>query len=742
MAIFGFTLFLSALLLFLAELMFAKIVLPLLGGTPAVWNTCMVFFQAALLAGYAYAHWLTSRVTTRRQTLIHTALMLAPTLLLPIGVPQRWVPPAEGNPVPWLLALMLVTVGPPFVAVSTTAPVLQRWFARTSHPAANDPYFLYAASNAGSLMSLAGYLIVIEPHLTIAEQARVWAYGYVLLALLVGACAWIMLRSPNADSVTDDTLQIGPSRVRSPIPLGRRVRWLGLAFMPSSLMLGFTTYATTDIASVPLLWSIPLAIYLATFILAFSRRSLLHKELLVRALPMLVLIQTIMLPAAHLPFAKAIPIHLLTFFVTALLCHRELADDRPPVEHLTMFYLIVATGGVLGGMFNGILAPMVFRSVLEYPLILVLTCVLCLKPSVATQSRQPAYSSRRAYGIYDILLPACIAGLTLALNWTALALNLDRSPQLMASIMGLVVLACYPLADRPVRFGLALAAVLIVGINPGGMGLLMHQERNFFGVIRVVGDAGGALHKLYSGTTLHGSQWTSSALYDSPTSYYSPIGPLGQVMHVANTQSPQMKVGTIGLGVGGVCAYAKAGQSFTFYEIDPAVERVAENTGYFTYLARARKRGADVRVVLGDGRLAMSKSPDGAYDLIILDAFSSDSIPVHLLTREALQLYIRKLREHGIITVNVSSRHLDLEPLVSALAADAGLVAFIRRDTRVVRREIDLGRTPSVWAVFARDEADLGNLPLRPGWHRAKARPGMRVWTDDYSNILQVLDIG
>lgn len=740
MAVFGFTLFLSAFLLFLAELMFAKMVLPLLGGTPAVWNTCMLFFQAALLAGYAYAHWMTSKHRPRRQALIHAALVLAPIVLLPIRVPSRWIPPSEGSPIPWLLALMLVSVGLPFLAVSTTAPVLQRWFARTNHPAAHDPYFLYAASNVGSLLGLVGYLVVIEPRLTIAGQARAWAYGYVLLVSLIGLCAWIMLRSHAEAPHSRESQSPEPTVVPSPIPLIRKVRWIGLAFVPSSLMLGLTTYATTDIAAVPLLWAVPLAVYLITFILAFARRSYVPQNVLIRALPMLALIQAIMLPVANLPFQKTIPIHLLTFFIVALLCHRALADDRPPVEHLTIFYLLMAAGGVLGGVFNSIVAPLVFRSVVEYPLVLVLACVLCTKPRTEGATSRSALSPRPAFGLYDALLPACIAGLALLLTHAARSYHLADSPKLLTSAMGLLVLACYTLSERPVRFGLALAAVLlIVGVTPRNKGWNMHQERSFFGVVRVMDDPVNMLHKLYHGTTLHGAQFTCHDLACTPTSYYSPSGPLGQVMLLAGRRYRRMNVGAIGLGAGGVTAYAKAGQSFTFYEIDPVVERIAEDTRYFTFLSDARKRGAHVNVVLGDGRLTMAKARDGGYDLIILDAFSSDSIPVHLLTREALRLYLRKLAKHGVITLNISNRYLDLELLVSSLAADAGLVAFVQNDTSVAPRDFKHGKVPSTWAVFAHEEADLGALPLNRRWHRARPRPGLRVWTDDYSNILQVL---
>lgn len=725
--------------MFVVELMFAKMVLPLFGGTPAVWNTCMLFFQAALLLGYAYAHWSTSLLKPRTQMLTHLALILPAIALLPIRIPAGWLPPREGNPIAWLLMLMLVTVGLPFLAISTSSPLLQRWFARTRHPGASDPYFLYVASNAGSLAGLIGYLVILEPRLTLGEQSRTIEWGYVALVILTSVCAimaWRASGGGRADPVRDATEE--PSSILSPIPTMRVLRWLGLAFVPSSLMLGVTTYITTDIAAVPLLWAIPLTLYLLTLMLAFARRPLMPYIVLLRAMPMLVLVQTAILGKVAMPMPWQPMFHLVTFFTVAMVCHTQLAHDRPPVQNLTRFYLVLATGGALGGVFNAMIAPMIFRSVVEYPLVLLLACALCLpnrdrgRHEHLSGIRSPRLVSR------DFLYPAGLGMVTIAAVYAAHASGLQDIPRAFAAVLGVMAVIAFSMSARPIRFALALGAVLLAaGINFGSQEHTILQERNFFGVLRVKNDPRQELHELVHGSTIHGIQLTSPRMRPQPMAYYCRSGPVGDVFPLVRGTTSSVAV--IGLGAGVLAAYAHAGQQFTFYEINPAVARIALDPRYFTYLADSRKRGVKVRLVLGDGRLTLAGAKDGSYDMIVLDAFSGDSIPVHLLTKEALRLYLRKLREHGLILLHISNQYLDLAPVVIELAHETSASILIADDTETRDINMKLGRYGSKWALMARRPEDFGAITESRHWEAAKRDSRVRGWTDDYSNIMDAL---
>jgi len=733
--VFAVTLFVSAALMFLVELMFAKMVLPLLGGMPAVWNACVLFFQATLLAGYAYAHWATSLLRPRTQALLHLALILPAVLLLPIGISRGWTPPEQGNPIPWLLALMIVSVGLPFFVISTTSPLLQRWFAYTGHHGADDPYFLYAASNAGSLAGLIGYLVVIEPNLTLGEQSSIIKWGCILLVLFTYACAFMVFRAMNGrERVEENPVE------RPRIPARRTLRWLGLAFVPSSLMLGVTTYLTTDIAAVPLLWAIPLTLYLITFMLAFARRSFVPYGILIRALPMLVLVQTVVIAKATLPMPWQPILHLVTFFTVAMVCHYQLARDRPPVENLTEFYLVIATGGALGSVFNGLIAPIAFRSVAEYPLVMILACMLCLPNRQRASARRPAAAPRPAFAYHDVVLPIGLGALTAAALVTARSVSPDLPVRGVAIILGVMAVLCFALSDRPIRFALGLGALLfVIAVNPRAPTHTIYQERDFFGVLRVVNDPKGHFHQLYHGSTIHGVQSTSPELRSEPLAYYSRTGPAGDIFGDFAQRTRNGRVGLVGLGAGALTAYGRKGDDFTYYEINPEVERIARDPRFFTFIEDARKRGVAVRTVFGDGRLALAKAPDRSYDLIVLDAFSGDSIPVHLLTREAIRLYLSKLREHGMIAFHISNHYLDIEPVLAELAADAGAQALIRDYSLISGSDRRLADVGSQWVIFAQDERGLGSLFTDSSWLDMIEKPGMRVWTDDYSNILQVM---
>jgi hypothetical protein len=718
----------SAFLLFFLEPMFARMVLPKLGGSPAVWNTALVFYQLTLLAGYGYVHWTTTRLGVRRQAVLHLLVMMAALVALPIAVPRGWQPPANDNPIPWLLALLAVAVGLPLFVVSTTGPLMQRWFAATSHRRASDPYFLYSASNLGSLAGLLSYPILWEPRLALAEQGRLWSWGYVALTAVTLICAIAMRRAtlmpalaaaaPGLPSVAS------PAPGEAPTP-GTRLRWVLLALAPSSLMMGVTTHISTEIASIPLLWVLPLALYLATFILTFSRRPLFPHALMVRAMPLIVLPLVIaVLSHAVEPVVPITCLHLLALFVLAMVCHGELSRTRPPVEHLTEFYLWLAVGGSLGGIVNAIVAPLVFRTIVEYPLAVVLACVLA--PSRATTI------SPRAR-VLDFVLPLVV----LALGW-GVAIGVahlgagDNSRRIGVTTAALLTFPVLSFSRRPLRFGLGVAALLLLNPDRFQHGTTtIERERSFFGTHRVVADSRRGLHLLYHGTTLHGIQSTSTPR--EPLGYYTREGPFGDVFTAMQARGAR-SIAVMGLGAGGVGGYAAAGQRWTFFEIDPVVQRIANDPRDFTYL---RDSPAKVRVVLGDARLSLAGSHD-RFDVIVLDAYSSDAIPVHLLTREALALYLDRLAPGGVLLFHISNRHFRLAPVVARLALDAGLCARTRH-FEADARQIAMGVLPSECAVLARRCEDLGAIETDPRWQVLRVPEKAPLWRDDFSSLWSVL---
>lgn len=743
--LYAVTLFLSATLMFLIQPMFAKIVLPLLGGTPAVWNTCMVFYQTILLAGYVYAHLITTRLSFRQQVLVHLGVLALPILTLPISLTYDSPPPTGTNPIPWLLLALAMSVGLPFFVISTTAPLLQRWFAESGHPEAKDPYFLYGASNLGSLVALLGYPFLVEPRLRIVEQSWGWTVGYGLLALLVVPCAMVVWRTTK--SAYSDSTNVAFQNTGNPnydgemardedVPLvtpGQRLHWIALAFVPSSLLLGVTTYVTTDIASAPLLWVIPLAIYLFTFVLVFARRPWVTHEFWVRAhgfaiLPLLILF---FLGRAGVAWIL-LPLHLMVFFLTAMVCHGEFARRRPSAAHLTEFYLCMSFGGMLGGMFNSLVAPLIFPTIVEYPLVLVLGCLL--RPDLSQTVRGVADR------LWDVVWPLTLAGALLGVTTLATyrSWEFDTTGMiLMASLAGIV---CYSFRGRPIRFGLGAATILVSGaVQVAAQNQFLMTERSFFGVLRVRSvEEDGRFHQLLHGSTLHGSQSLDEACRREPLTYYHRQGPIGQVFEVFSKEAAKPHVAVIGLGAGTLACYGEPGQHWTFYEIDPAVERIARDTRYFTFLHDCK---AKVDVVLGDARLSMAQAPNGHFGIIVLDAFSSDAIPIHLITREAVQGYLEKLADDGVLAFHISNKYLLLHSVVASLAADLGLECRAQ-GMQINEADSKLGFAPSDWVLLARRAADLGPLANDPRWKPLPSERGTRVWTDDYSNVLRVIRFG
>ncbi len=737
-AAFAVTMFVSAALLFLVEPMFAKMALPLLGGSAAVWTTCLVFFQVTLLAGYAYAHASAKLLGKRPQVAVHAAVLLAALALLPVHVPGGWAPPVQPNPVGWLLRLLLVAVGLPFFALSATTPILQKWFALSGHPSCGDPYFLYAASNSGSLLGLLSYPFVLEPLLGLSDQSRLWKWCYVLFLLLVAVCVALVWRSRNELSGSVTILPLNPRfeevttrHAENPTPR-QRLRWVALAFVPSSLMLGVTTALTTDLPAIPLLWVIPLALYLLSFVLVFARKPHLLPLWLRRRLPLLILVAAIpFLLKSVPPLPALLPIDLLTFFAVAMVCHGEVARSRPAALHLTEFYLWVSVGGVLGGAFNALLAPVIFSTVVEFPIALVLAAILC--PPIDLVEDMPR--ARRL----DYLLPAALglAVAVAALELQAKGVSPGRGFDFIIFIIfGAAAICCLRFGARPRRFGLGVAALILASqVYTGPFGHIVHSERSFFGVYRVTDDAVKNSRALFHGSTPHGLQSLDPSRACEPLAYYTRSGPIGQVFQAFQESQVENDVAVIGLGAGVMACYRQPHQRFTFYEIDPTVLHIAQNRRYFTYLSDC---GSPVRVVLGDARLSLRAAPAHGYGMIVLDAFSGDSIPTHLLTREALALYLTKLAPNGILAFHISNRYLELHGVLGNLAHDAGLSCLSNDDVHVSEDEAREGKFASSWVIMARDPSDLEPLSKDSRWTVLRAVPGSRAWTDDYSNIVSI----
>jgi hypothetical protein len=750
----------GATLLFAMQPMVGKMILPLLGGTPAVWSTCMVFFQAALLGGYAYAHASTARLRPSRQALLHLAVLAAPLAVLPLAVNPRWLRGGEAHPVLDVLTLLSVSVGLPFLVVSATAPLLQQWFTRTGHPAARDPYFLYAASNLGSMLALLGYPTLVEPRLPLQgpgwlTQTTLWSAGYGVLAALTALCAlalwWKPARAgPPAAEAADAPAEPAPG-------WRRRVHWIALAFVPSSLLLGATTYITTDLAAVPLLWVLPLAIYLLTFILAFGRwPRVLHRVVVAITLPLVLLV--IFLMVASLPERIWVTVlwHFGLLFVLALACHGALALDRPAPRHLTAFYLLISVGGALGGLFNALLAPLVFPSLIEYPLVMVLACVL-LRAERDGAGLGPG--ARHAAAL--VLLVAALAlvlyseSATLRVDFSFLARVLEWSsarvgewldpierPLNKVLLYGPPLGLAWLLRRRPLHLGLALATVLLVaGFVDARNSDQIRQSRSFFGVLRISRDRDEKGYtELRHGTTLHGRQSLEPARRAEPLAYYQRRGPVGQLFAELGRRPGALRMAVIGLGTGTLAAYARPGDRLTFYEIDRLVRDVAFDPRYFTYAADARDRGASLRMELGDARIRLDavrrERPEERYDVVLVDAFSSDAIPVHLLTREALRLYFDMLGSRGILALHISNRYLRLEPVVANLAEEGRYAGLLQHgDTGDVR-----GGVEASWVLLARRPEDFGEMASDSRWTVTPLDPDSRVgtWTDDFHNLLSV----
>ena len=720
LAVHTVAIFLSAALLFSVQPLFARMVLPSLGGAPAVWNSCLFFFQGVLLAGYLYVH-ITSRfLALRRQLMLHGVVLCLPLLCLPIVLRQ---PLEGGDPVLRLLVILGVSLGGPVFAVCTTTPLLQKWFSAGRHPLADDPYFLYAASNLGSMVALLSYPILLEPNLTLVQQSWVWACGYGAVVVLTLSCGVMLWRQgPQPLSVAPE------SEDDSSLDSSGRSRWLWVlfSFVPASWLLAVTTKVTGELVPIPMLWVVPLSIYLLTFILAFSRWQPMSHVWMVRSFPVAILLLLFLRSDSVL---QEMVKHLAVFFVGAMVFHGELARRRPGTSRLTAFYVWMAVGGVLGGMFNSLVGPLLFPSYWEYPLTLLLACLLFWRFRSEHDPKQVNWW---------VFLPEGMAVAVVLLLAVARGSLVDG----LVTVVPLVILGF--LAKRlTLVFALGVGVVLLAtefGDLFQDQKAVLHSERTFFGVHRVLRDVETGFHELHHGRTMHGMQNTEPSRRHEPLAYFHRSGPLGQVFDEFSGENAKSRIAFVGLGTGTMVAYREPGQHFTFYEIDPSIKRIAESPHLFTYLSDSGRDAYDI--VVGDGRLMLARAQDKSFGMIILDAFSSDVIPVHLLTREALELYYRKLSDDGFLVIHISNPHVSLGPVLGNLAADAGSRCWICRDQFVPTGLQESGREPTLYAVIAREKAHLGQLLDSKSdlpWIEITPDEPEAAWTDDFSDVFNIL---
>jgi hypothetical protein len=718
------TILLSAFLLFSLQPMFAKMVLPILGGAPAVWAVAMCFFQALLLAGYAWAHVLDRFVSARLGLILQLSVLVLALTALPIGLPVRAVAVDAGGTYLRLVLILAAGIGLPFFALAANAPLLQAWFSRLGHTHSANAYLLYAASNSGSLAALVAYPAVIEPLAPLRMQSLAWAAGFVLLGAAMAACGALALNARGEAAPT--ALPLAPL----PHTLGARLRqrfsWAFLAFIPSGLLVAFTTYVTTDLASAPLLWVIPLALYLATFIAAFRERPVFNARVLTTLQPTCVALTLVLMEwDATFSWVLSCIAGTLAFTVTSLICHRELYERRPATVQLTEFYLWLSIGGAFGGMFCALLAPQIFTSVIEFPLLLGLG-MLC-RLGWRWQTASPNDWRGLLLAVATVTAVALLGAYFAPWTWTP-ALRLDA-----IAVLGVALMAALPWTV--LEQAAALALILGVVLLPNG-NKPVHVARSFYGTHKVVDPPGGRYRLLLHGVTLHGAERIADmqAAAQSPPlplTYVHPSGPLARGVLLtrlaAGGPTQPLHVGIVGLGAGAMACHALAGDRWRFFELDAEVIRIATNQAYFTYLSRCQP-GATI--IAGDARLTLAKEPPGSFDYLVIDAFSSDAIPIHLLTVEAMQLYASLLAPRGVLAMHVSNQHFDLPPIL----------------------ESNLGRIPQLHGVYAQGETGDGAIRsqvvliareadiLAPvlSWPNSRRldAPAVTPWTDDYSNVI------
>lgn len=662
--LFGLTIFISAFLLFSVEPLVAKRILPWFGGSAAVWSTCLVFYQTALLIGYLYARLLARYFAPRAQSAIHIVLLGASLIFLPIGPGERWKPGALQDPTWLILGMLTVSIGLPFIVLSATSPLLQDWLARAGYKA---PYRLFALSNLASFAALLGYPIAIEPVLDAHAQSMYWSSAYVFFTLLCGITAW-QSRS-NAPEIRGEVSVDETPRLQ-------KVYWFALAACGSMLLLSVTNHITENVAAVPLLWVLPLAIYLLTFVLAFGANRVYKRAMWLRllAVGLAALGYSIWDIRVTEMIQVSLPISLLSLFVCCMFCHGELSRLRPDARSLTEFYVVLSLGGAAGAIFVGLIAPRIFSGIYELPVTLVVTAVLAL-----------------------------------LLTWRE---------------------GAWPIRLLWVGVAASMVAVLVANVKAYHENALS-VRRSFYGSLRVVESPHAGERQtrtLYHGTIEHGAQFLWPPFRFQPTTYYGPDSGIGIVLREC-FKNPR-RVGIVGLGVGTIAAYGQPGDALHFYEINRQVADIAESL--FFYL---KETHAQTRIIEGDARLSLKRENAPPYDVLALDAFSGDAIPVHLLTKEALALYLKHLKPEGVLAFHTSNQYLDLAPIIRQLAEGAGYHAVLVNS----QGDDDQLILPSDWVLVTRNGAVLKNADVNLHSRPIRSRAGLRLWTDDYNNLFQIL---
>ncbi|WP_291848887.1 fused MFS/spermidine synthase [Bradyrhizobium sp.] len=720
--------FVSALLLFSVQPLFTKMVLPRLGGSPAVWSVAMVFFQSLLLGGYAYAHYLMQLRNRALPVAIHLALLAVAILALPLSIAGGWGEPPTSGYALWLLGLFAVSIGLPFFALAANNPLLQAWFVRTGHPDGPDPYFLYASSNIGSFLALLTYPVLLEPMFTLRAQNLIWTGGYVVLIALIATCGVMLLRSP-ADAAA---LNMPADNADAPPPSWiLRARWIFLAAVPSGLLIAVTAHISTDVAAAPLLWVLPLSLYLLTWVLVFQSRPLLPHSWMLLAQPLVISgIVSLLAFGGEQNLLLTLGGHQLGFFVIAMACHGELARTRPAAKHLTGFYVALSFGGMVGGLFAGLVAPFAFSWIAEYPVLLALAA-LC----------RPSGGERLAR--WTVWYWPFLAALALALTlpaWSSgkmFAWFVDHRLWVIGGVGALSVVLAHGLnADRWKIFATVALALVLLRAYPSDDGRV-ETVRSFFGVHKILVTPNGQYHVLMHGTTIHGAEkfrnTDGSPVTGRPEliTYYHQDGGIGQaIAAIRERKGAPLRAAVIGLGAGTLTCAAQAGEDWKFFEIDQTMVDTARDPRYFTFI---QKCDPNLKLVIGDARLTFAREPDGAYDLIIVDAYSSDAIPIHLATEEAMEIYKAKLAPRGAVVMHVSNRHLELSSVVVGIADANDMKSWVYNEDSGRDSEYIFSTTV---VVSAREEADVGKLAGSEQWTMTEAEDGQRVWTDDYSNVL------
>lgn len=679
--VFATTIFLSAFLLFQVQPLISKSILPWFGGTPSVWTTCMLFFQVVLFGGYAYAHGLIHRVSPRGQLIVHLGLMLSALCVLPITPSTTWKPDTNANPSIWIVMLLSANVGLPFFVLSATGPLLQAWFGRSTN--GRSPYRLYAVSNAGSLLALISYPFLVEPKFATTVQAELWSWTFGAFTVCCALCGWQMCRSANPSSIAAPEASLPFAKSELAPTWGRRAMWFGLSMMASVMLLATTNQVCLDVASVPFLWVLPLSLYLMSFILCFdSDRWYSRRTFSIAMFVSFAGISVVLLKGSGGSLIAQVLVYMAGLFFCAMVCHGELVRLKPAAKHLTAFYLVMAAGGAAGGIFVGLIAPLIFPAFLEL----------------------------------HVGLLGCTALVLLVFFG-------DRSWVLHAGrprwAWGLVLIGVF-----------AFTAVLRVQADTVFQNAVT-VTRNFYGVLKVqerdADDPKRHRFRLMHGRIVHGLQFVLPSKQMEPTTYYGRNSGVGLILDREHRSHPQ-RVGVVGLGVGTLAAYARSGDEYRFYEINPEVTRLAKR--YFSYLAKCP---GEVSIATGDARLLLEHEAPHQFDTLVLDAFSGDAIPAHLLTLEAFGIYLKHLKNEGILAIHYSNLHFDLEPVIAAAADHHGLTAVAVMSDG----DENLGTKPALWMLLARNPNVLKFEKLQTASHALQQR---RVpWTDNRSNMFEIL---